>query len=88
MVESPRRDPFRGTRADWRREILKTGTLNVLFPAIRSSNFSCSSGNFAGLGNPMVQECRKKLHLRRKVGVCRPSSSAGPVTNGSTYIYS
>ena len=54
MVESQRRDPFSGVRADWPREILKSGTLNVRFPTIWSSNFSCSSGNFAGFGNPMV----------------------------------
>ena len=32
-----------GVRADWPWEILKTETLKVRFPAIWSSNFSCSS---------------------------------------------
>ena len=54
MVESQMRDPPRAVRADWPRDILKTGTLEMRFPAICSSNFSCSSGNFAGFGNPMV----------------------------------
>ena len=41
-------------RADWPREILTTETLEMRFPAIWSSNFSCSSSNFAGFGNPLV----------------------------------
>ena len=51
-------------------------------PAIWLSNFSCSSGNFAGLGNPMARiECHKKLHLCQKVGAMAPllgPSSAVP----------
>ena len=43
---------------DWPREILKTRTLKMQFPAIWSSNFSSSSGNFTGFGNRMVQERR------------------------------
>ena len=54
MVESQRCDPSTGVRADWPRKILKTGTLDVRFPAIWSSNFNCSAGNFARFGNPMV----------------------------------
>ena len=54
MVESQKTDPSEGVRADWLREILKTGLLEMQFPAIWSSNFSCSSGNIAGFGNPMV----------------------------------
>ena len=55
MDETRRRDPSREIQADcnWSREILKTGTLNLRFPAIWSSNFNCSSGNFAGFGNPI-----------------------------------
>ena len=34
MVESKRRDPSRGVRADRPQEILKTGTLEMRFPAI------------------------------------------------------
>ena len=51
MVESRRLDSSGEVRADSPREILKTGTLD---DAIWSLNFSCSSGNFAGFGNPMV----------------------------------
>ena len=54
IVERQKRDPSRGVRANWVREILKTGTLEVQFPAIWSSNFSCSSGNLAGFGNPII----------------------------------
>ena len=50
IFESRRRDPSRGVRADWPQEILKTGTLEMRFPAIWSSNFICSSDNFAGFG--------------------------------------
>ena len=46
MVESRYYDPFRGVQANWPREILKTGTLEMRFPAIWSSNFCCSSYNF------------------------------------------
>ena len=63
MVESRRRDPTRGAR-----EILKTGTLEMRFPAIWSPNFSCSSGNFAGFGNPIIQERHEKLHGRGFIG--------------------
>ena len=54
MVESRRRDPTRGVQLDWAWQILKNGTLEMRFPAIWSPNFSCSSGNFAGFGNPMI----------------------------------
>ena len=54
MVEIRRSNQSREVRADWPREILKTGTLEMRFPAIWSSNFSCSSGNFAGFGSPIV----------------------------------
>ena len=36
------------------REILKTGTFGMRFSAIWSSNSSCSSGNLAGFGNPLM----------------------------------
>ena len=35
--ESRRRDTFRGVRANWPRQIFKTGTLEMRFPAIWSS---------------------------------------------------
>ena len=68
MVESRRRDPSGDgeVQAGWPRKFKKKpGTLEMRFPAIWSSNFSRSSGNFAGFGNPMVYERRKKLDLRR-----------------------
>ena len=57
MVENRRRDPSGDgeVQADWPRKFfLKNWNLEMRFPAIWSSNFSCSSGNFAGFGNPMV----------------------------------
>ena len=63
---------------DWPQEILKTGTLEVQFPAIWSLNFCCSFSNLTGFGGPMVQEHCKKLHLWQKVGGGRwhgPSSA-------------
>ena len=51
MVERRRRDPSREVRADL---ALGTGTLEMGFPAIWSSNFRCSSGYSAGFDNPMV----------------------------------
>ena len=54
MVESRRRDPSGKSDRVAPGELLKTGTLEMLFPTIWSSNFSCSSGNFAAFGNPIL----------------------------------
>ena len=54
MVESRRCDPPRGVQADRPLKILKTGILETGFLQFDHKIFSCSSGNFAGFGNPMV----------------------------------
>ena len=68
MVESRRCDPSRRVRVDWPREILKTGNLNVRFPAVWSSNFSCSSGNFAGFVTLWSRNIIRKCICGKKWG--------------------
>ena len=54
MVESQRCNPPKGVQTNWPGEILKTETLEMQFSVIWSSNFSGSSGNFAGFGNLII----------------------------------
>ena len=76
MVESPRCDPSGGQGAiQARPNRLAPGNFeNWNFENAISCDlvfkFSCSSGKFAGFGNPMVQERRTKLHLLQKWGAC------------------
>ena len=52
-----RRDQSTGVRAEWPRQILKTGTLEMQFPAIWSSTLQDLV--------TLWSKRRKKLHLRR-----------------------